>query len=125
MNQLPPLNRPYFRSVFSVLFFLASAPLLAVAVPPDNGCFVYPSPASGDTAWAVYRLPGSGTAQISVYNKAGDLVEQVSAWNIPGVQQTPIDLTHFRKGIYLCRVVLALDTGGTQSLKIFKFLVTR
>lgn len=128
MPLFPTSKRRSHGAAFSSLFllFLALAvPAFAVKDPPQGGCFVYPSPATGNSAWVVYNLPGSGTAQISVYNEAGDLVAQQRASNLAGDQQTFIDLTHYRAGLYLCRVVLFLDSGSIQSLKIFKFVVTR
>ena len=104
---------------------VSAVPAFALQNPPDGGCFVYPSPAAGNSAWAVYTMPGGGTAQIGVYNEAGDLVAQQAVLNSGGLQQTFIDLTHYRAGIYLCRIQLFLDSGGIQTLKLFKFVVTR
>jgi hypothetical protein len=118
--------KPFFLSVFYLLILLVpGAHSLAVQTPQPNSCFVYPSPASGDTAWAVYDMPDDGTALVLLYNEAGDLVSQVQEVKGPGIQQTGLDLFYFRKGIYLCRVILTLDTGEKIKLKIFKFLVTR
>jgi len=106
-------------------FFFSTNPLPALQNPPDGGCFVYPSPASGNWAWAVYNMREDGTAQIGVFNEAGDLVGQKTVLNNAGLQQTAIDLNHFRSGVYICRIVLSLDSGGTQTLKLFKFVVIR
>ncbi len=125
MISLSTIPRFLLRMALLAAFFLSAGPLPALQNPTDGGCFVYPSPASGDWAWAVYNTPGSGTAQINVFNEAGDLVVQESVLNGAGLQQAAIDLNHLRNGLYICRIVLELDSGGTQSLKLFKFAVVR
>lgn len=100
-------------------------PSLAFKTPQGDSCYVYPSPASGDTAWAVYTMPSPGNALVIVYNESGDMVSQVQEIKSAGVQQTGLDLFYYRKGIYLCRIVLTLDTGSVKKLKTFKFLVTK
>lgn len=120
------LFRPsIFWASFVPTFLLFLSPLLALQNPPAGGCFVYPSPATGAWAWAVYNMPGTGSAQVNVYNEAGDLVTQETALDGPGIQQTAIDLTHYRDGIYICRIVLTLDSGGAEALALFKFVVIK
>ncbi len=110
--------------LFSILFPVPSA--LSFHVPTNDSCYVYPSPASGDTAWVVYNMPSSGTAHILVYNESGDLAAQVEEIKPAGPQQqTGLNLFYYRKGIYICRVVLTLDTGETKWLKTFKFMVIK
>lgn len=106
------------------LFTLLPLPqAFSLYLPPDDSCFVYPSPASGDTAWVVYNMPSSGTALVQVYNESGDLVAQVEETKPAGPQQqTGLDLFYYRKGVYICRVFLTLDQGGTKWLKTFKFV---
>lgn len=113
------------RCILPLFFFLlVSVPCPAYQTPAAGACYVYPSPATGDSAWAVYNMPQPGTVRVLVYNEAGDLVADVEDSQPAGVQQTPLDLSHFRKGLYLCRVLLEF-TGGTQALKAFKFVVAR
>jgi hypothetical protein len=125
MNQPFQTRKTYLLAVLSVIFLLISTSISALQSPPNGGCFVYPSPATGNLAWVVYNLPESGTAAIYIYDEAGDLITQEQASNYTGIQQTPIDLTHYMSGIYICRVVLTLDSGGTQALKLFKFIVSK
>ena len=106
------------------LFPPAAAPTLQA--PPDGGCFVYPSPAApGGSAWVVYEMPESGTSEIFVYNEAGDLVTKEDGATGAGTFQTSIDLTRYRRGIYICRVVLHLDSGPIQALNLCKFIVAQ
>jgi hypothetical protein len=70
-------------------------------------------------------MPESGTATVYVYNEAGDLAEVTSEAQEAGVQQTFLDLTYYHRGIYMCRVVLSFDSGGTQTTSTFKFMVRR
>ena len=116
------LSRPGF---WLVLFTLASIPAGALQTPADGTCFVYPSPATGNQAWVVYNMPQSGVANIWIYNEAGDLAVAESQTEPAGLQQTSLDLTYYRKGIYFCRVVLNFDSGGTQTLSLFEFMVRR
>ena len=110
--------------LFSLLFPIPSA--FSFHVPPNDSCYVYPSPASGNTAWVVYNMPSSGTALILVYDESGDLAAQVEETKFAGPQQqTGLNLSYYRKGIYICRVVLTLDTGETKWLKTFKFMVAK
>jgi hypothetical protein len=125
MNQSFSTRRFFFFPFLMFVFLLTVSPAPAVQTPPDGGCFVYPSPASGNLAWVVYNLPESGTAAISIYNEAGDLITFEQASNSSGTQQTAFDLTHYQSGVYICRVVLTLDSGGVQALKIFKFIVIK
>ena len=114
-----------------LVFFLLSlisfsvSPSLAVSLPQGNSCYVYPSPASGDIAWAVYNMPADGTALVVIYNESGDMVSQVEEIKYAGVQQTGLDLFYFRKGIYICRITLTLNGGEKRRLKTFKFMVTK
>jgi len=105
------------------LFLFTAFPAGAFQTPTDGTCFVYPSPASGNQAWVVFNMSQSGFANISIYNEAGDLAAGISEIESAGVQQVPLDLTYYRKGIYLCRVVLNFDSGGGQTLTLFKFMV--
>ncbi len=120
-----PGNR-FAAIVLSLSFLLLPlSPSSAFKAPQTDSCFVYPSPAAGDTAWAVYIMPSDGTALVIVYNEAGDMVSQVQEIKSAGIQQTGLDLFYYRKGIYLCRITLSLNTGEKKRLKTFKFLVTK
>ncbi len=125
MNQPFQTKKIYLLTVLSVIFLLIATSISALQSPPDGGCFVYPSPATGNLAWVVYNLPESGSAAIYIYDEAGDLITSEQAPNYTGIQQTPVDLTHYQNGIYICRVVLTLDSGATQALKLFKFIVSK
>jgi hypothetical protein len=130
-NPTAPLSaaRPFLPGPSGFLritvFLLFFSPATALQTPPVGGCFVYPTPARDDSAWAVFNLPEAGNADVFIYNEAGDLVERERIQNASGIQQAPLDLTHFRNGIYLCRVVLNLDSGTARTLKPFRFLVVK
>lgn len=114
-----PAAFPFF------IFLFAPLPALSLQTPASGSCYVFPSPATGVSAWAVYEMPHAGTASVRIYNEAGDLVADVEDSPPAGVAQTPIDLSHFRDGLYLCRVLLHFSGGGAQVLETFKFVVTR
>lgn len=124
-----PNQRPFPSK--NIWFFLLSLGLMfpGRAIPlqtPANGtCFVYPSPATSNSAWVVYDMPQPGTAQILVYNEAGSLTSVVQVVNPAGVAQTALDLSQYRNGLYLCRVVLTLNSGGIQLVQPFKFVVNK
>lgn len=118
------LKTPSLLLVVILLFLFVSSPCPALQTPPAGGCFVYPSPATGGSVWAVYNMTQVGIAHVRVYNEAGDLVVSVDQSQSAGVQQTWIDLSHLRKGIYLCRLSLEYNEGGKQVLKAFKFIVS-
>ncbi len=107
------------------LLFLSGLPSScpAVQTPAAGTCYVYPSPATGGSASVVYVLPQAGTVRVLVYNEAGDLVADVEDSQPAGLEQTALDLSHFRRGLYLCRVLLQFTGGGAQALKTFKFVV--
>ena len=124
------MNRPSYSSRLApakifILFLLVVSQSLAFQNPPDKGCFVYPSPARGNSAWVVFNIPESGIARVFVFNEAGDLMARQEELETAGNQQIQLDLTHYRRGFYICRVVLALDSGLSQSLKVFKFSVAK
>jgi hypothetical protein len=125
MNQPFHPKGLFFFAVLSAILLLIPASTPAVQTPANGNCFVYPNPATGNLAWVVYTLPESGNASIYIYDEAGDLITQEQASNYAGIQQTPFDLTHYQSGIYICRVVLTLDSGVSQSLKLFKFIVSK
>jgi len=108
-----------------LILFLSTTNALALQSPAPGTCFVYPSPATGAVAWAAYNMPKNGTATVYIYNEAGDLSATVTDLQLAGLAQTFLDLTYYHRGIYLCRVVLTFDSGGTQTLSPFKFMVRR
>jgi hypothetical protein len=112
-----------FILVFAFLFPPAQSP--ALQNPSQGTCFVYPSPATGTTAWVVYTMPQGGTATLFIYTEAGDLAAEDEETLSVGPQQTALDLTYYHTGVYLCRVILRLDDGTTQRFPLFKFAVAR
>src|SRR5579872_4182613 len=120
-------NKPRLLLAFSIFLFTFVPPqAFSLYLPPDGTCFVYPSPATGDAAWVVYNMPSSGTALVLIYNESGDLVARVTEDKPAGPQQqTGLDLFYYHKGIYICQVFLTLESGETQRLKSFKFMVTK
>jgi hypothetical protein len=125
MSRLLPRKILLLGFILVFAFFIPSAKSPALQTPAQGTCFIYPSPATGATAWVVYTMPQGGTATLSIYTEAGDLaaedVETLSA----GLQQTALDLTYYHTGVYFCRVILRLDDGTTQRLPLFKFAVVR
>lgn len=107
------------------VFLFPNSPSFGLHIPEGSSCYVYPSPAYGNTAWAVYNMPASGNVQILIYNEAADLVAQVLDSKNPGVQQTPLDLFYYRSGVYICKIIFTFDSGVKQSLKYFKFVVIK
>ena len=118
-------SKKFLIPVFFFLVFLSSSVTHSLETPKANSCFVYPSPASGDTAWVVYNMTFSGTALVLVYNETGDMVAQIQESKPAGIQQTGLDLFYYRKGIYLCRIIQTYDSGAVNRVKPFKFLVIR
>jgi hypothetical protein len=97
----------------------------ALQTPPAGTCYVYPSPATGASAWVVYTMPQNGTATIRVFTESGDLAAEDEETLPAGLQRTTLDLAYYHAGVYLCRVILSLDDGTTQKFPIFKFAVIR
>jgi hypothetical protein len=110
---------------FSLIFLALAGTALPFQTPPSGSCFVYPSPATGGSAWVVYDMPQSGSVDVRVYNEAGDLVLDVTGQQPAGVQETGMNISYLRNGVYLCRVLLTPDGGLTQALKLFEFSVVR
>ena len=109
-----------------LLYFLPVHPAYSFQVPASDACYVYPSPATGNTAWVVYNMPSAGTALVLIYNESGDLVVQAQEGKPAGPQQqTGLNLFYYRRGVYFCRVFLTLDNGDTKVLKTFKFVVIK
>jgi len=123
----PTKRKPIF-SICAMWLFALSAfvpQTFALQNPPDGRCFVYPSPTQGETAWVVFNQPSNGTANVYIFNEAGDLVAESHPLNTAGLQQVPLDLTHYRSGVYICRVELDLDSGRKSVLQLFKFIVSK
>lgn len=123
MNQLDPFRKTRFAAI--VMFLTALLPLYAAQTPREDSCFVYPSPASGASARVVYLVSDPGKAYVQVYNEAGDLVVEMQQLKPSGVQETVLDLTYYRKGLYICRVTLISDSMKVKKLRPFKFTVLR
>ena len=103
-------------------FFL----LCALSPPLDPTVVtVFPSPATGSYVEVSYLMPSDGTAHVYIYNEAGDLVAEQSDPQLAGFPKSVLNLYYFRRGVYICRVVLDLDTGEVKKLKLFKFTVIR
>jgi hypothetical protein len=108
-----------------LIFLLPAAAARSFQTPSPGSCFIYPAPATGDSASVVYDMPQNGSVEVRIYNEAGDLVLDVTDVEPAGVQRTGLDLTYVRKGVYLCQVLLAPAGETAQILKIFKFSVVR
>ncbi len=118
------LNRSLFLS--GLLFFLIlTSTSLSFQTPTAGSCFVYPSPATGSSVWVVYTMPQNGSVEVRIYNEAGDLVLESTDQQATGVQETGINISYLRNGVYLCQVLLTPEGGSTQALKIFEFSVVR
>lgn len=89
--------------------------------PPVGKTFAYPSPATGGNINVVYTMNGPGRAHIRVYNSVGDLVASVDDLELAGVQKSAVPINGFAPGVYLYKVVLNYDSGGSQSLAVQKF----
>lgn len=110
---------------------LLRAFLWAVFFPAASSVFaqpsvkVFPNPCSGDSVQVEYSLPAPGVAKVLVYNEVGDLVASLREVLPAGPRKTPVNFHYFRRGLYICRVVLTLDDGRVLNSKPVKFTVIR
>jgi hypothetical protein len=89
--------------------------------PGSDRTFAYPSPAMGGNINVVYTMASQGTAHVRIYNAVGNLVASADDLELSGVQQSVISVNGFAPGVYLYKVVLNYDSGGSQSLAVQKF----
>ncbi len=89
-----------------------------ITTPPAAGTtYIFPSPATGDTATIVYFMSYPGSVKIRVYNDAAQLVETVEEENLAsGPQAQVIDTKGLATGVYL--YIIRLDYGSQGSTKI-------
>jgi hypothetical protein len=70
-------------------------------------------------------MPQNGSVEVRIYNEAGDLVLESGGQQAAGVQETGINISYLRDGVYLCQVLLTPEGGPIQTLKLFEFSVVR
>lgn len=78
--------------------------------------FCYPSPLTGDVLHVRAQLRSPGRARAFVYDLAGEAVA-TSAWRqVAAVEPFSLDveLASVASGMYLCRLVVACDDGGSD-----------
>jgi hypothetical protein len=102
------------------LLFLCATPSLA-QVPVK----VFPNPCLGDSVQVEFTLPAPGRARVLVYNEAGDLVASLREVLPSGLRRTTVNFHHFRRGLYLCQVVMELNNGRVLRTGTVKFTVVR
>jgi hypothetical protein len=113
------MNVPIRIALFVLLSLMVSPALAQFSVK------VFPNPCLGDSVQVEYTLPSPGEAKVLVYNEAGDLVASFREVLPTGVRKTPVNFHYFRRGLYICRVVLALDDGRVLVSRPVKFTVIR
>jgi hypothetical protein len=90
---------------------------------PFAGSYIYPSPATGNSAGIVYRMTGSGSVKIRVYNEAGDLVGTADENNAAGLQTTRINTAGMAPGVYFYLLGINYDSGMSENQGLKKFVV--
>lgn len=93
--------------------------------PPKGGSYVAPQPARGPAATVAYWMGENGTVEIRVFNAVGQWVSSKRETKPSGPQTSSLDLSGFAPGVYLYQIRFSYDSGGTGSLPVGKFMVTR
>ena len=84
--------------------------------------YIYPSPATGNTAYIVTCMAGPGNMNIRVYNELGDLVNTLEERKPAGPQSTRVDIGDLSPGVYIYLLKRIYDDGNTAHSK-HKFVV--
>ncbi len=108
---------------FTPSLTFTNTPTFFTTPPAPGTSFIYPSPATGNTANIVYYMSSPGSFKIRVYNDAAELVETVEGNTQAGPQVSAIDIKDLASGVYL--YIIKLDYGSQGSTKIGpkKFIV--
>ncbi len=101
-----------------------------ITTPPTIGTsFIYPSPATGDSATIVYLMLGPGTVKIRVYNEAAELVATIEEQKQGGPQASILDVRNFVSGVYLYMVSMKYNSTytyqGSTKIGPKKFIVLK
>ncbi len=113
----PPYNGAIFGNTFIAKFALAPPTPTLTPFPyfPSSGTtYIYPSPATGNTATIVYTMAAPGSVKIRVYNDAAQLVETVFENKQEGPQSSIIDTKSLVTGVYLYIVQLNYNNQGAN-----------
>jgi len=93
-------------------------------IPPEE-FYIYPSPATGDTAWVVYTMKESGVAVLLIYTSGADLADKIEEPKPAGNQKTSISINRFASGTYFCILRRKYYSGWEENHKPKKFLIER
>ncbi|GEM_PF-1195728 len=113
--------------------FTATSTYTPTPTPPpvvDNQAgpgetFIFPAPCTGDSAKIAYYMAHPGRAHIRVWNLAAQLSADLDDWKSQGPQESLLDLRSFKDGVFLYRVEMDYDGGGTERSKVIHFVVRR
>lgn len=85
---------------------------------------VYPNPAT-DQVTLAWALDKSGIVTVKVFNVVGEQVSINSEHKIAGRARITLDTSSFAAGIYLLRLTVRYDGGGTHTFPLRKIAVIR
>lgn len=102
-----------------------ASPTFVTTPPAPGNTFIYPSPATGDTAEITYFMTGPGTVKIRVYNDAAQLVETVADEKQGGPQESLIDTKGLATGVYLYIINITYQGQGNSKIGPKKFMVLK
>jgi hypothetical protein len=94
-------------------------------VPANSGSYIFPSPATGDSADIVYTMASAGEAQIHIYNETGRLVDSIVEQKGSGWQTSHVSVGKFAQGLYFYVIHMKYDDGGKDTQGPHKFVVKR
>jgi len=85
--------------------------------------YIFPSPATGSTAFIAYYMTDSGLANIRIYNEIGELIDALEERKSSGAQSSSIDVDKMAPGVYFYLLNMNYDGGTTQKHSKRKFVV--
>jgi hypothetical protein len=72
-----------------------------------------------------YWMASSGTAHVRIFNVVGQLTARQDEAKAAGAQSSLLNLGGYAAGVYLYKIDMNYDSGGTDSVPLSKFLVVR
>jgi hypothetical protein len=94
-------------------------------LPGPGQSYLYPAPATGDKAAIAYYMSKQGRVFITVWSAAAERVAEFNETKQAGPQISNLNIRSYAMGVYLYRVRMEYDRGGSEKLKVKRFVVRR